>query len=36
MGCLGHPLAFQQIAMNKDAMETTAGSVTILQKALLV
>lgn len=35
MRWLGHPLSFQQIAMNEGAMETTAASVTMLQKALL-
>lgn len=35
MRWLGHPLSFQQIAMNEGVMETTAASVTMLQKALL-
>lgn len=36
MGWLGHALSFQQIAMNEDAMDTTAASVIMPQKAFLV
>lgn len=36
MGWLGHALSFQQMAMNEDAVDTSAASVIMPQKALLV